>query len=296
MDESHRLRKRVNLGQYFKGFDTACTTLGMDKNTCSEVDWVTRQSDKAVFFYDPGQSVKPSDANASDFDKIKTSPDSTIITLISQFRVRAGQHYVEFIDDLLHVRLPAGETFSSNKYEFLVFDELSDMVREIEHKNRSHGLARLVAGYSWPWRSKKTASLHDIEIGDIRLWWNRKTIDWINAKNAEGEVGCIHTTQGYDLNYTGVIFGREIRYDDKLDQIIIDSKNYHDRMGKQTIKDPNELKRYILNIYRTIMLRGIRGTFIYACDDSLRRYFKRHVASYTSRIGASPAPEKSLQS
>ncbi|MFU1980810.1 DNA/RNA helicase domain-containing protein [Bordetella hinzii] len=295
VDESHRLRKRVNLGQYFKGFDTACTALGMDKNTCSEVDWVTRQSDKAVFFYDPGQSIKPSDADASDFDNIKASPDSAIITLISQFRVRAGRHYVEFIDGLLHVRLPADEKFSSSKYEFLVFDELSDMMREIEQRNRGYGLARLVAGYSWPWRSKKTTHLHDIEIGDIRLRWNRTTVDWINAKDAEGEVGCIHTTQGYDLNYTGVIFGREIRYDEKLDQIVIDSKNYHDRMGKQTIKDPDELKRYILNIYRTIMLRGIRGTFVYACDGSLRRYLKRHVASYKSDAAASPALDKPLQ-
>ncbi|MFP3710503.1 DNA/RNA helicase domain-containing protein, partial [Paraburkholderia sp. SIMBA_009] len=81
--------------------------LGLDKNTCSEVDWVTRQSDKAVFFYDPGQSIKPSDADAADFEEIKSSPNSTVITLASQFRVRAGQHYVRFVDDLLHMRLPA---------------------------------------------------------------------------------------------------------------------------------------------------------------------------------------------
>lgn len=295
VDESHRLRKRVNLGAYYRSFDAACAALGLDKNTCSEVDWVARQSDKAVFFYDPDQSIKPSDADASNFEDIKSSPYSTVITLASQFRVRAGRHYVWFVDDLLHMRLSANQRFSSSKYEFLVFDELSDMVKEIEQRNRSYGLARLVAGYSWPWISRKSPHLHDIEIGKVQLRWNSTTVDWINAKGAASEVGCIHTTQGYDLNYTGVIFGHEVRYDEKLDQIVIDSKNYHDRNGKQTIEDPNKLKQYILNIYRTIMLRGIRGTFLYACDDSLRRYLKRHVESYKSNIIAFPSPGKPLE-
>ena len=290
VDESHRLRQRINLGSYYGAFDKACATLGLDKSTCSEVDWVTRQSDKAVFFYDPGQSIKPSDANAADFDRIKSSPHSKVMTLVSQFRVRAGMHYVQFVDDLLNLRLPTDKKFSSSKYEFLVFDALPDMLREIEHRNSSYGLARLVAGYSWSWKSQNNPDLYDIKIGDVELCWNRKTEDWINSKGAEAEVGCIHTTQGYDLNYTGVIFGHEIRYDDTLDQIVIEKDNYHDRNGKQTIKDPDELKQYILNIYRTIMLRGIRGTFVYACDEGLRRYLKRHVESYKSNVIAFPDP------
>ncbi|MBO1114148.1 DNA/RNA helicase domain-containing protein [Bordetella petrii] len=295
VDESHRLRKRVNLGAYYGAFDAACAALGLDKNTSSEVNWVTHQSDKAVFFYDPDQSIKPSDADAADFEDMKSSSDSTVITLASQFRVRAGRNYVRFVDDLLHMRLSAYEKFSSSKYEFLVFDEISDMVKEIEQRNCSYGLARLVAGYSWPWVSRKSPHLHDIEIDEVRLRWNSTTVDWINAKGAVSEVGCIHTTQGYDLNYTGIIFGHEIRYDEKLDQIVIDRNNYHDRNGKQTIEDPNELKQYILNIYRTIMLRGIRGTFLYACDASLRRYLKRHVESYKSNIIAFPDAGKPLE-
>lgn len=295
VDESHRLRKRVNLGAYYGAFDRACAALGLDKYTCSEVDWVTRQSDKAVLFYDPNQSIKPSDANASDFDDIKSLPDSKVMTLVSQFRVRAGLHYVQFVDDLLNMRLPTGKKFSSSKYEFLVFDELSDMLKEIEHRNNSYGLARLVAGYAWHWDSREQPDLYDIEIGDVRLRWNSTNEDWINAEGAEGEVGCIHTTQGYDLNYTGVIFGHEIRYDERLDQIVIDKDKYHDRNGKQTIKDPDELKQYILNIYRTIMLRGIRGTFVYACDDGLRNYLKRHVESYKSNVIAFPAPGRPLE-
>src|SRR5690606_19117201 len=96
--------------------------------------------------------------------------------------------------------------------------------------------------------------------------------------------GCIHTTQGYDLNYTGVIFGHEIRYDEDLGQIVVDKNKYHDKSGRNSISDPEVLRQYILNIYRTIMLRGIRGTYVYACDDALRRYLKRHIASYRKKV------------
>lgn len=295
VDESHRLRKRVNLGSYYGAFDKACAALGLDKSTCSEVDWVTRQSGKAVFFYDADQSVKPSDANAGDFQTIKSSPDSKVMRLVSQFRVQGGRHYVEFLDDLLSVRLPDNGKFHSKKYEFLMFDDISDMVREIGRRNQTHGLARLIAGYAWPWKSKKDPGAYDIEIKDIRLRWNRVNIDWINSPNAVNEVGCIHTTQGYDLNYTGVIFGHEIRYDAKLDRIIIDKASYHDRNGKQTINDPDELKRYILNIYKTIMLRGIKGTFVYACDEGLRSYLKRHIPVYKSNVVALARPSEKLE-
>src|SRR5690606_16824013 len=108
------------------------------------------------------------------------SPDSKVMTLVSQFRVRAGLHYVQFVEDLLNVRLPADKAFRSSKYELLVFDELADMIKEIEHRNSSYGLARLVAGYSWRWVSKGSPELHDIEIGDVRLRWNSTNADWIN--------------------------------------------------------------------------------------------------------------------
>lgn len=295
VDESHRLRKRVNLGSYYGAFDRVCATLGLDKHTCSEVDWVTRQSKKAVFFYDADQTIKPSDANASDFQAIKSSPGSRVMMLVSQFRVQGGRHYVEFLDGLLNVRLTGTGKFHSKKYEFLAFDGISDMVREIDRRNQTHGLARLIAGYAWPWVSRKNPSAYDIEIADVRLRWNRTNIDWINTPGAEHEVGCIHTTQGYDLNYAGVIFGHEIRYDAQRNQIVIDKGNYHDRTGKQTIHDPDELKRYILNIYKTIMLRGIKGTFVYACDEGLRSYLKRYIATYETNVIPLARPAEKLE-
>src|SRR5699024_4382943 len=104
----------------------------------------------------------------------------------------------------------------------------------------------------------------------------------------------IHTTQGYDLNYTGIIFGHEIRYNPETQQITVDAEHYHDRLGKQTIKCPEALKQYIINIYKTMMLRGIKGTFIYACDKNLRNYLKQHTPAFqatASKLALKQAPK-----
>ncbi|MCU1720214.1 DNA/RNA helicase domain-containing protein [Pseudomonas sp. 5P_5.1_Bac1] len=280
VDESHRLRKRVNLGSYFGAFDKASEALGFDKHTCSEVHWVCKQAGKAIFFYDESQSVKPSDANAEDFAQLKALGTTQVQKLVSQFRVRAGNPYVTFLNNLLNVDLPAGNLFSPKNYELVLFDSIAEMIRVTQDRNRQFGLSRLIAGYSWPWASKKDSNAFDIEIEGFQLRWNSKNTDWINAKNSEMEVGCIHTTQGYDLNYAAIIFGNEIGFDKERGEITIDAKQYFDKNGKNGIKHPAALKKYILNIYKTIMLRGIRGTFVYACNKDLRDYLAQHVPTH----------------
>lgn len=282
VDESHRLRKRLNLGAYYKSFDMACKALGFDKNTCSEVDWVCKQATKAIFFYDESQSIKPSDANPADFVNLKAATTTQVQTLISQFRVIGGNAYVEFLNSLLNVRLQADKKFISKKYELLLFDSIEEMIKATHEKNHQFGLSRLIAGYSWPWISKKNPNFFDIDIDGTLLRWNSTGTDWINAKNSEHEVGCIHTTQGYDLNYAAVIFGNEITYDRKRNEILITPEHYFDRNGKQSIRSPTELKQYILNIYKTIMLRGIKGTFVYACNKELREYLAQHIPLHKS--------------
>ena len=211
------------------------------------------------------------------FAALKTSPDTEVQQLVSQFRVLGGNPYVKFIDDLLNARLSDSVKHSSKAYEFKLFDSFREFQKKIQQKERETGLSRMIAGYSWPWVSNKEREMFDIEIENIKLKWNSTSSDWINAAGSATEVGCIHTTQGYDLNYAGIIFGREIGYDKTHGAIIIRPELYFDRNGKQSITDPEQLKRYILNIYKTIMLRGIRGTFVYACDPDFREYLAKHI-------------------
>lgn len=282
VDESHRLRRRVNLGTYFGVFDKISKKLNLDSVRSSELDWVVKQANKKILFYDKNQSIKPSDVGGADFDLLKKKSGSIVKTLKSQFRSMGGDDYVAYVDKLLSCSFRKNEeNFKSNDFEFVLFDSIKEMTKKVKARNQEFGLARLVAGYSWKWVSKNK-DIHDMEIDGLKLKWNSVSDDFINSENAINEVGCIHTTQGYDLNYVGLIFGNEISYDKNENKIVINPDKYFDKNGKQSIKDPEELKAYIINIYKTILLRGIKGAYVYVCDDALREYFKDHIDLYKS--------------
>ncbi len=275
IDESHRLRQRKSTGAYIGSFDEASRRIGLIPTETNELEWILKQSDKAVFFYDAQQSIKPSDVPQVYFEELKKQKSTIVKQLTSQFRVLGGTDYVDFIGKLLRVELNPKDRFVSTKYEFKVFDSLEDMVKEIKLKNEKVGLSRLIAGFSWDWVSNKPGQSKkmDISIDGTNLRWNGVTEDWINSNNAENEVGCIHTTQGYDLNYAGIIFGNEIGFDPIKKEIFVVKDNYKDKTGKQA-QSISELKSYILNIYKTMMLRGIKGTYLYACEPGLQKYLK----------------------
>jgi len=278
VDESHRLRRRVNLGSYFRAFDNGCKRLELNPETSNELEWVLKQSEKSILFYDTDQSIKPSDVPQSHFDDLKSSSKSVIIPLRSQLRAKGGKPYEEFIDGLLKNTLDKKQApFESDHYDLLLFDSIDQMVNEIKERDKEVGLSRLAAGFAWPWISKNDDTLKDIEIKGTELRWNSKNQDWINSTNALEEVGCIHTTQGYDLNYTGLIFGHEITYNKEAERIEVIPENYHDKAGKQTVDDIADLKTFITNIYKTLMLRGIKGTYVYACDPDLRDYLATYI-------------------
>ena len=285
VDESHRLRRRVNLGAYFGAFDKINFKLNFDKFKGNELNWVTKQSSKAILFYDEGQSIKPSDVLKEDFDNLKLQKNTKVEYLQSQFRVKGGNSYVKYVDDLLKCNLDSSqEIYKDKNYELVLFNNIDAFINEIKLRNNEVGLCRMIAGYSWKWVSNKDDSLLDIEIENTKLRWNSTNIDWVNSQNAIDEVGCIHTTQGYDLNYSGIIFGNEISYSKEKNEIVILDENYFDANGKQSINDPNELKTFIVNIYKTIMLRGIKGTYVYACDKNLREYLSTFILSHESSI------------
>lgn len=276
VDEAHRLRKRVNLTNY-ASFDNTARSLGLKPEKTNELAWTQLRSKKTLYFYDPEQSIKPTDVNAEDFNRLKSNANSSIIKLISQFRSKGGNGYVKFVDELLNQKRQTKNKYQHENYEVLLFNEFKDFVRELKIKNNKHQLSRFVAGYGWKWISKNDKSKYDIVIDGIKFHWNHDNIEFILKDNDATQIGCIHTTQGYDLNYVGLIFGPEIIFNPQKNKIEILKENYHDTNGQNTIKDINELKRYIINIYKTIMLRGILGCYIYVCDHNLRKYFEQHI-------------------
>lgn len=288
VDEAHRLRQYKNIS-WMGAFKKNNQKLGLD-NTGNELDWIIANSKNQIFFYDSAQSVKPSDIEEEKFNALLNNDNTLKFELASQMRVKGGNNYIQFVDELLHVRRTTTANYYSKDYELLVFDSLKELYTELEKREELNGLCRLVAGYSWPWLSdpkrkpKPSLNTIDIEIEGLKFQWNQTDKDWINSPNAFKEIGCIHTTQGYDLNYTGVIFGREINYNKETNEIEIDPKLYFDINGKKGIANPENLKAYIINIYKTIMYRGIKGTFVYAYNKELRDYLKQHIDTFKKEI------------
>ena len=282
VDEAHRLRQYRNIG-WMGAFKKVNQKLRFD-DTGTELDWILTKSEHQIFFYDPAQSVKPSDIAGQDFTRIINRTNTIRLELKSQMRVLGGSNYISFVDQLLNVRRETEEKFEMESYEFLLFDSMQDLYSRLSEKEKSHGLSRLIAGYAWPWKSKADKTKYDIVLDGLKFQWNTTDKDWVNSKNAFREVGCIHTTQGYDLNYAGIIFGPEIVYKPESDRIEIRAEHYHDINGKKGIEDPDDLKAYIINIYKTLMYRGIRGTYVYACDPGLRTYFKKHLVSFKNEL------------
>ncbi|WP_252238219.1 DUF2075 domain-containing protein [Clostridium sp. VAP51] len=273
VDEAHRLNRRLNITN-MKSFDDCNKKLGLDIKEGDQLDWIKLSCKHMILCYDKNQSIKPSDVRPEKFEKINFQKH----ILKSQMRVLAGQDYIKYIENILNETENSINSFGN--YELFIFDNIEEMHKKIKEKDKKFGLCRIIAGYAWPWNSKKDSTNYDIIINNSKFRWNSQNKDWINSPNALNEIGCIHTTQGYDINYAGIIIGNEISYENG--EIKINPNNYYDQNGKKTIKDLKELKKYILNIYKTLLTRGIRGTYIYVCDDNLRNYFKKYIRTFNS--------------
>jgi DUF2075 family protein/DNA replication protein DnaC len=264
VDEAHRLKQRKNITNY-QTFDGANKKLGLT-NEGTELDWILKSSKHQIFFYDKNQSVRPADIEQGRFAKM----DAVRLNLHKQKRVKGGERYIQYIEDMLNLE-PSECNFE--EYDFKIFDSVSEMIDAIKEKDEQYGLSRVVAGYAWSWKTKKGTG-YDIDIDGLKLVWNSTASDWVNSKNSINEVGCIHTVQGYDLNYTGVIIGPEISYNPDAHEIVVHKDKYQDINGKRAVSSPGELKSYILNIYKTLLTRGIYGTYVYVSDPHLRKYIK----------------------
>ena len=275
VDEAHRLSRRPNPGFTYVAYNATNRKLGLDEQA-TQLDWIFKRSKYQICFYDAGQSVQPTDIRAED---IKAKGFAKTYPITDQMRVKGGRQYIDYISQILAAQKPIRQTFKD--YEFRLFDDIRQFVQAIKAKEVSDKLARIVAGFAWDWQSKPSKQGiapfdWDIEIDGLRLKWNSDNKDWVNSKQAINEVGCIHTIQGYDLNYAGVIIGPDLRYDKLAKKLVVDKDSYYDVNGKRSLEDSDELEFYIKNIYKTLLTRGVKGTYVYVCDKDLRDYLKAY--------------------
>lgn len=292
VDEAHRLNQRANqpAAALNKNFASINERLfGADHVSYTQLDWIRAQSAHQIFLVDIAQSVRPADLPEGTLRRLldEAKTNHRHYPLMTQMRVAAGSDYVGYIRRLLDPeRAASGEHLARpefGEYEFRLLDSPSEMRELIRAKDQTHGLARLVAGFAWEWVSRGKLDVNDIELDGFAMPWNRTQVDWISSPGSLDQVGSIHTVQGYDLNYAGVIIGPDLRYDPVARRLRIDRASYFDSMGKQNNKklgitySDDDLLRYIVNIYAVLLTRGILGTYMYVCDPELRDYLRASV-------------------
>lgn len=277
VDEAHRLNFKSGLYQ------------NLGENQVLEI---LNASKCAVFFIDNDQRIHINDiGESSQIEKWAKSVGCVVkrLSLESQFRCNGSDGYLAWLDQSLQIRETANLLLSQEDYDFRVFSDPNEMREAIEAKNSVNNKSRIVAGYCWDWNTKKGKAPFDINIPEynFRMTWNltKDGSTWIIAEDSIKEAGCIHTCQGLELDYVGVVVGLDLRYEDG--QVVTDvskrSGNDNSIKGiKAKIKhNPVEgLKladRIIKNTYRTLMTRGMKGCYIYCCDEALAQYFREKV-------------------
>lgn len=239
-----------------------------------------------IFMLDEDQAVTTKDiGSVQEIRKWCKELGSAIIMreetkLVSQFRCNGSDAYIQFIDNLLQrgetLAVPLGEL----NYDFRLFDNASQMREALREKNGGNK-ARMVAGYCYDWNVKNHRGDIDIELpGDFEAKWNLENdkIWAINPRSFE-EVGCIHTAQGLEFDYVGVLIGKDLTYNPASGRVLTNKEAISRDDKSSGIRGASDevARRLILNTYKTLLTRGQKGCFVYCEDEALREYFKRMV-------------------
>lgn len=274
VDEAHRLNEKSGL----------FSNLG--ENQIKEIINAARCS---IFFIDEYQRIHIKDIGTIDEIKKwahKANAEIYENELVSQFRCNGSDGYLAWLDNALEIRQTANYNLEGIDYDFRVFDDPRALMDTIVKLNEPANRARILAGYCWEWpmKERNNPNHHDIKIGDFGISWNlQNSSTYAIDKDSVYQAGCIHTSQGLEFDYVGVIIGRDLRYENG--QLITD---YTARANSDvsikgimamTQSDPEGAAKLadeiIKNTYRTLMTRGMKGCYIYCVDENLSRYFKK---------------------
>ncbi|MDV7697918.1 DUF2075 domain-containing protein [Chryseobacterium soli] len=273
VDEAHRLNGKS----------------GMFKNLGeNQIKEIINSAAFTVFFIDENQKVSIHDIGEK--DEIKKwakhfGANVTELELTSQFRCNGSDGYLAWLDYILQIRDTANTEIDTEEFDFKVFDNPDDLRDLIFEKNLINNKARLVAGYCWKWVSKKDPSQIDIVLSDnFAMKWNLADdgMRWVIQPESVNEIGCIHTCQGLEVDYIGVIIGEDLIV--RNGEVLVDPskrdaydstvKGYKKMLKDNPVYTKELLRNIIKNTYRTLMTRGMKGCYIYCTDKETNEYFK----------------------
>ena len=198
--------------------------------------------------------------------------------LVSQFRCNGSDHYIQLINNILQNSEPVDVDLSEINFDIQVFDNPNEWRDALREKNSINNKARMIAGYCYDWDVKHKRGDYDIYLEDgFKAKWNLEgdKIFAINPKSFE-EVGCIHTTQGLEFDYVGVLIGKDLRYDETLGAVVTDKTQISKDDKSSGIRSASDdvAEKLIKNTYKTLLTRGQKGCYIYCEDKALREYIR----------------------
>ena len=273
VDEAHRLNEKSGMFQ------------NLGENQIKEIIHAAKCS---VFFIDESQRVTINDiGSVAEIEKWAKYAGASVYhqELISQFRCNGSDGYLAWLDHVLEIRETANYDLKDIDYDIRVMDSPVAMKTLIYERNVAKNRARILAGYCWNWikEGKNNSEVHDIKIGDFAMSWNLgNTTTFAIDEGSVNEVGCIHTSQGLEFDYVGVIIGEDMRYENgtiitdytkraKTDQSLKGIKKLAKENPQKAKKIADEI---IKNTYRTLMTRGMKGCYVYCVDQNLANYLK----------------------
>jgi DUF2075 family protein len=206
------------------------------------------------------------------------------IELEAQFRCSGADGYLNWLDHVLHLRETANfDGWGGGDFDFRVFSNPNELRKAIGVKQEAGYYARMLAGYAWPWTSEKEGNLNgqvnavSIKAFGFAMPWNSRSSrsTWAIDESGVEQVGCIHTSQGLEFDYVGVLVGKDLRFDGRRGEFFVDWNSYKDRAGKKGLrKKPGELSKLVRNIYKVLMTRGMKGCYIFCEDQQVEDHFR----------------------
>lgn len=270
-DEAHRLNAKSGMFQ------------NLGENQIKEIIHASKVS---VFFIDENQRVTTSDIGSIDLiKKYAKEEGSTIysgedLVLVSQFRCNGSDGYLAFLDNMLEIKETANYDYDMD-YDVRLFSNPNKMRDELRERNKINNKSRMLAGYCYNWITKndRFSDMYDIELenGFSAKWNFGSTSTWAIDEDSFEQVGCIHTSQGLEFDYVGVIVGKDLRYENG--HVITDytkrAKTDTSLKGIKTTRNYKLADEIIRNTYRTLLSRGQKGCYIYCEDKELLKHMSK---------------------
>lgn len=281
LDEAHRIR-----GSSRDRFTKSAAWSGQP-----QIDELINTARVSVFFMDDRQVVRPAEVGSSKL--VREAAEHANAKLLeyeldTQFRCSGSDGFINWVENTLSIRRTANPLWKrDDPYEFGIVDSINELEQRIRTKARE-GSARLVAGFCWPWSIPRADGTleHDVKIGEWSMPWNARPDEgrlakgipksnfWASDLGGLEQIGCVYTAQGFEFDYVGIIFGRDLRYSWAENTWFGDKTQSFDTVVKRSKEQFLDL---VKNTYRVLFTRGIKGCYVYFLDDDTRKFFQSRI-------------------